>query len=104
MISGRERTAADSGERRATVCKTVYRRFESRPWDHLVESKSAFSGADSSLFGRFDSNRDSNVGEQRRTTAYGLSGPGSYGGVAATRGSRRGRPVIGNKNANGRES
>ena len=30
---------------KATVCKTVYRWFESSPWDHVVESKSALARA-----------------------------------------------------------
>ncbi len=38
-IFDRGRTAADGHEQTDTTCKTVYRRFESRPWDHFRRSK-----------------------------------------------------------------
>ena len=52
---------------KATVCKTVYRRFESRPWDHFVASKSAFFSADFLVRRHRDSHRDSNPCGRMRT-------------------------------------
>ena len=44
-IFDRGRTLADGDVRNDATCKTVYRWFESSPWDHFVESKSALARA-----------------------------------------------------------
>jgi hypothetical protein len=55
------RTPTDGGVRTDTVCKTVYRWFESSPWDHVLGSKSALAGADCPFWRAADSYRDSNA-------------------------------------------
>ena len=59
MTSDRVRTAVDGDVQNEPVCKTVYRRFESRPWDHSVASKSAPAGADFPVSRAADSYGDS---------------------------------------------
>ena len=79
---------------KATVCKTVYRRVESRPWDHLLASESAPWGADSSCSRAADSYRDSNAGRVRIIGRIPRASRRSYAPLMAQNGVKRVRSLL----------
>src|ERR1041385_7013074 len=78
---------------KATVCKTVYRWFESTPWDHARRFKIGVSSVDFRILRFADSNGDSNPCGRICTSEKALSANLSYTSHSAREAAEEG-PVL----------